>query len=70
MTVCHTHPRNKIIDYDTFKNCFVNLGTRKHLATIPISGNYRAIELYEAWDKLEKAEGWRAKLPQTKAVEQ
>jgi hypothetical protein len=26
------------------------------------------IELYEAWDKPEKAEQWRAKLPQTDAV--
>jgi hypothetical protein len=28
------------------------------------------IELYEAWDKPEKAEEWRAKLPQIEAVEQ
>jgi len=28
------------------------------------------IELYEAWDKREKAEEWRARLPQTKAIEQ
>ncbi len=28
------------------------------------------IELYEAWGKPEKAEEWRAKLPQTKTVEQ
>jgi hypothetical protein len=28
------------------------------------------IVLYEAWDKPEKAEEWRAKLPQTKAVDQ
>jgi hypothetical protein len=27
-------------------------------------------ELYEAWNKLEKAELWRAKLSQTEAVEQ
>jgi hypothetical protein len=27
------------------------------------------IELYEAWNKSEKAKEWRAKLPQTKAVE-
>ena len=27
------------------------------------------IELYEAWNKFEKAEKWRAKLPQTEAVE-
>ncbi len=28
------------------------------------------IELYESWEKPEKAEEWRAKLPQTKTVEQ
>jgi len=28
------------------------------------------IELYETWNKLEKAEEWRAKLSQTKAIEQ
>ena len=28
------------------------------------------IQLYESWDKAEKAEEWRAKLPQTKTVEQ
>jgi hypothetical protein len=28
------------------------------------------IGLYEAWDKPEKAEEWRAKLPQTEAIEQ
>jgi hypothetical protein len=28
------------------------------------------IKLYEAWDKLEKAEEWRAKLPQTEAVDE
>jgi len=27
------------------------------------------INLYEAWSKPEKAEEWRAKLPQTEAVE-
>jgi hypothetical protein len=28
------------------------------------------IKLYEAWDKPEKAEKWRAKLQQTEAVEE
>jgi hypothetical protein len=28
------------------------------------------IELYEAWGKPEKAEEWRAKLPETEAVEE
>jgi len=28
------------------------------------------IELYEAWNKPEKAEQWRAKLPQTEAMEE
>jgi len=28
------------------------------------------IEIYEAWDKPEKAEEWQAKLPQTEAVEE
>jgi hypothetical protein len=27
------------------------------------------IDLYEAWNKSEKAKEWRAKLPQTEAVE-
>jgi hypothetical protein len=27
-------------------------------------------DLYEAWNKLEKANEWRAKLPQTEIVEQ
>lgn len=27
------------------------------------------IKLYEAWNKPEKAEEWRAKLPQTKVVD-
>jgi hypothetical protein len=28
------------------------------------------IEMYEAWDKPEKAKEWIAKMPQRKAVEQ
>jgi hypothetical protein len=28
------------------------------------------IALYEAWNKSEKAEQWRAKLPQTEAIEE
>jgi hypothetical protein len=28
------------------------------------------IDLYEAWDKPEKANEWRAKLPQTEAAEE
>jgi hypothetical protein len=28
------------------------------------------IELYEAWGRPEKAEEWRAKLPQTEAIQQ
>jgi hypothetical protein len=28
------------------------------------------IDLYEAWDKPEKANEWRAKLPQTEAEEE
>jgi hypothetical protein len=28
------------------------------------------IEVYEAWDKLEKAEEWRAKLPRTEGGEE
>ena len=28
------------------------------------------IDLYEVWNKPEKAEEWRAKLPQTKAIEE
>jgi hypothetical protein len=28
------------------------------------------IALYETWNKLEKAEEWRAKLPQTRAVDE
>jgi hypothetical protein len=28
------------------------------------------IELYEVWNKTKAAQQWRAKLPQTKAVEQ
>jgi len=28
------------------------------------------IDLYEAWNKPEKAEDWRAKLPKTEAVEE
>jgi len=28
------------------------------------------IDLYEAWSKSEHAEEWRAKLPQTEAVEE
>jgi hypothetical protein len=30
---------------------------------------HNLINLYEAWNKPEKAEEWRAKLPQTEAVE-
>ena len=29
---------------------------------------HNLIELYEAWNKPEEAEEWRAKLPQTEAV--
>jgi len=28
----------------------------------------RLIDLYEAWNKPEKAEKWRAKLPKTEAI--
>jgi hypothetical protein len=35
-----------------------------------ICEDFNLIELYEAWNKPEKAKKWRAKLPQTKAVEQ
>jgi len=28
------------------------------------------IDLYEAWNKPEKAEEWRAKLPQTEAIDE
>jgi len=31
---------------------------------------YNLIEFYEAWGRPEKAKGWRAKLPQTVAVEE
>jgi len=31
---------------------------------------HNLIELYEAWDKPEKAEEWRAKLPKTETVDQ
>jgi len=31
---------------------------------------HNLIELYEAWNKLEKADEWRAKLPQTKVAEE
>ena len=40
----------------------------KHLHTQESMNNL--IELYEAWGKSEKAKEWRAKLPQTGAVEQ
>jgi len=39
-----------------------------HLHTLESWHNL--IELYEAWDKPEKAAEWRAKLPQTDAVKQ
>jgi len=28
------------------------------------------MELYEAWEKPEKTKGWRAKLPETEAVDE
>jgi hypothetical protein len=31
---------------------------------------HNLIELYEVWDKPEKTEEWRAKLPQIKAVDE
>jgi hypothetical protein len=31
---------------------------------------HNLIALYEAWSKPEKADEWRAKLPQTEAVEE
>ena len=31
---------------------------------------HRSIDLYEAWDKSEKANEWRAKLPQTEAAKE
>jgi hypothetical protein len=30
----------------------------------------KLVSLYEAWNKPEKAKEWRAKLPQTEAVEE
>ena len=40
----------------------------KHPHTLESLNNL--IDLYEAWNKPEKAEQWRAKLPQKEAVEQ
>ncbi len=40
---------------------------KKHPHTLELWHNL--IELYEAWGKPEEAEKWRAKLPQTEAVE-
>ena len=35
-----------------------------------IESRRNLIELYEAWDKPEKAKEWRAKLPKRKAIEE
>ena len=40
------------------------------IASEPAKRKEKVIELYEAWDKPEKAEKWRAKLLQTEAVEE
>ncbi len=40
------------------------------LDQITIESIGKIVDLYEAWGKPEKAEEWRAKLPQTEAVEQ
>ena len=31
---------------------------------------HNLIELYKAWDKLEEADKWRAKLPRTEAIDE
>jgi hypothetical protein len=41
---------------------------KRHPHTIESWNNY--IDLYEAWGKPEKANEWRAELPQAEAVEQ
>jgi hypothetical protein len=38
--------------------------------TYTLQTSYNPIDLYEAWNKPEKAEDWRAKLPQTEAVKE
>jgi hypothetical protein len=40
------------------------------LDQITIESIGKILELYEAWGKPEKAEEWRAKLPQTKTVDE
>jgi len=47
------------------KGCRLKLGDA-HQHTLESWHNL--IELYEAWDKPEKADEWRAKLPQTEAM--
>ena len=48
------------------------MGTRLKLGDDhPYTVNFinNLVQLYEAWGKPEKAEEWRAKLPQTEVVE-
>jgi non-specific serine/threonine protein kinase/serine/threonine-protein kinase len=45
-----------------------NLFGREHSSTINMLN--QLVSLYEAWDKPEKTEEWRAKLPQTEVVEE
>jgi len=40
------------------------------IASEPAKRKEKVIELYEAWNKPEKAEEWRAKLPQTEAIKE
>ena len=54
-------PPNELLD------CCLKLGDN-HPHTLESLKNL--IDLYEAWGKPEKAEEWRAKLPQTEAVEE
>ena len=52
---------------DAFELSYRVLGP---LDQITIESIGKIVDLYEAWDKPEKAEQWHAKLPQTEAVEQ
>ena len=61
------HNQAETMVLGAFADCACELGP-EHPHTLDSLKNL--IDLYEAWGKPEKAEEWRAKLPQKKAVEQ
>jgi hypothetical protein len=65
---CHDQAETMVLG--AFEGCTSELSLEHPHTLDSLNLLKNLIELYKAWGKPEKAEEWRAKLPQTEAVEQ